>query len=170
MHRGTNACDILSWRMAPFPWLIWPWAGVEPLTSAGPDCCISWIQNCWKWKCGRSQRPQRRWFFPSRTCSWRELFLAPSALKYGGVGGSEKERKIFFLFHFPLGGVNTLFLSKSLPMSLSVGTVLYENESHYVHLITSQYECVVSVKSLFSAVLNLAQSSFYRPSSKHGWN
>ena len=29
-------------------------------------------------------------------------------------------------------------------MSLSVGTVLYENESHYVHHITSQYECVVN--------------------------
>ena len=29
-------------------------------------------------------------------------------------------------------------------MSLSVSTVLYENESHYVHLITSQYECVVN--------------------------
>ena len=28
-------------------------------------------------------------------------------------------------------------------MSLSV-TVLYENESHYVHLITSEYECVVN--------------------------
>ena len=29
-------------------------------------------------------------------------------------------------------------------MSHSVGTVLYENESHFVHLITSQYECVVN--------------------------
>ena len=37
-----------------------------------------------------------------------------------------------------------LFLGESLPISLSVGTVLYENESPYVHLITSQYECVVN--------------------------
>ena len=65
---------------------------------------------------------KRRWFFPRGTCSWRELFLTASALKYGGV--------------------NTLYLGKSLPMSLSLGTVLYE--SHYVHLITSQYECVVN--------------------------
>ena len=52
--RGTNACDIRSWHL--FPWLIWRAPGVEPSTSAGPDCWISWIQNCWKWKCGRFQR------------------------------------------------------------------------------------------------------------------
>ena len=56
----------------------------------------------------------------------------------------KKKERFFFLFHFPLGGVNTLFLGESLPMSLSVGTVLYENESQYVHLIASQYECVVN--------------------------
>ena len=67
---------------------------------------------------------KRRWFFPGRTCSWRELFLTASALKYGGV--------------------NTLFLGESLPLSLSVGTVLFENESRFVHLIISQYECMMN--------------------------
>ena len=49
---------------------------------------------------------KRRWFFPRRTCSWRDFFLTASALKYNGK--------------------NTLLLGESL----SVGTVLFENDSH----------------------------------------
>ena len=38
------------------------------------------------------------------------------------------------------GGRNTLLLGESL----SVGSVLFENDSHFAHLITSQYECGVN--------------------------
>ena len=75
---------------------------------------ISWIQSCWKWKCGRSQR--RRGGGSFREGPARDFFLrVASALKYGGK--------------------NTLLFGESL----SVGSVLFENESRYVHLLIDWY-------------------------------
>ena len=117
-------------RSSNFSFWLLIWVGIEPSTSAGPDCCISWTQNCWKWMCGRYQRRRDCGSFqegPAVDVNSSSR-LPPWSYKYGGVAG-----------------VNTLVLAESLPMSRSVGTVLFENESHYVHLITSQYEYVVNL-------------------------